>query len=566
MIVDLDDDRSLDPGRVGAKAAWLARGRRVGLPILPGLVVEGRASSEHMQLAAETLGQRGSGGARLAITEEPLAFRDELKARASRLGPMLVARSSTSLEASSEWSGAFTSYLDLGLDDLPRGVVGCWASAFSVATLERLERAAIEPGSFAMSVIVQPALQPTAGGTARVEADGAITIIGTKGSPAPLLQGWVTGQQARLSPSSERGERWGEHRRRRGGGDSGWVGDELIEMLGVTTLTAIAGNMRLAGELLAATQCEWAVVDGEVWLLQLGAPPHQGPAFVEILEGELNDPHLMRVARTVIEAPGPLGEAWILPWALGGLPAPVSASVKSPSEASREATELCAQLAGEVWALPPESAFEAARECIRALRGPQPASAVAQIRRLRPPDGMVAGRLLSLVGMLRSTMAELGAAADAESAWYLTKGEVDSVLGGSTRAVATRVGIGRWEPFVAAVVLANGHHQRGTPASSGVGAGRRCRIDDAHLTSSFRARQVATAAQPVPGLAPLLWDAAGLVTASGSPAAHLFESARALGVAAVCGVDLPGDSTQIVAVDGHAGVVSSLPLRGGDDE
>jgi phosphoenolpyruvate-protein kinase (PTS system EI component) len=62
----------------------------------------------------------------------------------------------------------------------------------------------------------------------------------------------------------------------------------------------------------------------------------------------------------------------------------------------------------------------------------------------------------------------------------------------------------------------------------------------------------------------LLWDAAGLVTESGSPAAHLFESARALRVPAVCGVSLPlGD--RIVAVDGHAGVVATLRLEGDAD-
>jgi phosphoenolpyruvate-protein kinase (PTS system EI component) len=75
---------------------------------------------------------------------------------------------------------------------------------------------------------------------------------------------------------------------------------------------------------------------------------------------------------------------------------------------------------------------------------------------------------------------------------------------------------------------------------------------------------VIVASQPIPNLAPLLWDAAGLVTESGSPAAHLFESARALRVPAVCGVSLPpGD--HIVAVDGHAGVVATIPLEGDDD-
>ena len=73
------------------------------------------------------------------------------------------------------------------------------------------------------------------------------------------------------------------------------------------------------------------------------------------------------------------------------------------------------------------------------------------------------------------------------------------------------------------------------------------------------------ASQPIPNLAPLLWDAAGLVTESGSSAAHLFESARALRVPAVCGVSLP-PGEQIVAVDGHNGIVSTLFLQGHEDD
>jgi hypothetical protein len=407
VIVDLDSDRSLDPGRVGAKAAWLARGRRVGLPVLPGLVLEGRASHEHMRLGAAALGTRGSGGARLAIIGEPLTCSEELKALTARLGPTLVARSSTTLEAAGEWSGAFTSYLDLTVEELPRGVVGCWASAFSVAALERFERAGLDPGSVAMSVLIQPALQPAAGGTARVEADGTVSIVGIKGSPAPLLQGWVTGDQAR----------W----------DDGWVGDQLIEMLGAPTLTSIAANMRMAAELLGATECEWAVVDGEVWLLQLGAPPLRDHSSIQVLEGAFDDPHLIRLARTVVRAPGHLGEAWVLPWALGGWLDPVPAEIESPKEAAKQATDLCSQLSAEVWGLPPDSALEAAGEWIRALRGPNPSAALDQVRRLRPPDAGAGGRLLSLVRTVRMAMVDLGAAADIESAWYLTRDDVGAV-------------------------------------------------------------------------------------------------------------------------------------------
>jgi phosphoenolpyruvate-protein kinase (PTS system EI component) len=62
----------------------------------------------------------------------------------------------------------------------------------------------------------------------------------------------------------------------------------------------------------------------------------------------------------------------------------------------------------------------------------------------------------------------------------------------------------------------------------------------------------------------LLWDAAGLVTATGSPSAHLYESARALGIPAVSGVEVPvGD--RIVAIDGNTGLVASLALNGDED-
>ena len=69
---------------------------------------------------------------------------------------------------------------------------------------------------------------------------------------------------------------------------------------------------------------------------------------------------------------------------------------------------------------------------------------------------------------------------------------------------------------------------------------------------------------PVPNLAPLLWDAAGVVTVAGSPAAHLFESARSLNVPAVCSVDLEdflgpnlAETTGkfTLAVDGSRGMV-----------
>jgi pyruvate,water dikinase len=71
---------------------------------------------------------------------------------------------------------------------------------------------------------------------------------------------------------------------------------------------------------------------------------------------------------------------------------------------------------------------------------------------------------------------------------------------------------------------------------------------------------VVTAPQAQPHLSQLIWEAAGLVTDLGSPMAHVFETARSLGVPAVCGVDLGPEAGEIVAVDGYSGVVAVVPV------
>jgi len=538
VIIDLDTEASLDPGRVGSKAAWLAMGRRAGLPVLPGFVVDALASRDHMRLGATTLPTRGSGGARMSIIQQPLSFSDALVAAGSRLAPIVVARSSTGLESKGEWSGAFTSYLGLSPTEIPQAVAGCWASAFTVAALERQAEAGIEPGSFPMAVLVQRALDPAAGGTARVEDDGTVVVNGVKGSPAPLLQGWSTGFEARLSPQRAKRALAGVQRRGEGGSEDdgrSWVGNDLIDLLDIETLDEIAALIRTAWESLGANRCEWAL-DGQIWLLQLGVDTLSAPRISASPSPGLVDPDLVRIARVVVMVPDRLGEELVLPWALGGLPATGSNSDEPPPEISALALDLRDELVAEVWSLPPKEALAAARECLTGLLGPDPAAALHRIRRLRPPDPSRSARLLALVDKIRST----------------------------ERRNVARLGIGRWEPFVASVVLASGTHHRGTVASPGIGAGVRSHIDHPQELGKFSPRAVVTAPRPIPNLAPLLWDAAGLVTETGSPAAHLFDSARALGIPAVSGVELP-EVECIVAVDGHAGVVATLSLNGDDD-
>jgi hypothetical protein len=513
VIVDLDAEASLDPTRVGSKAASLAVGRRVGLPVLPGFVVEASASRDHMELGAATLATRGSGGARLSIMQQPLPFADALVTAGTDLAATLVARSSTELERGGEWSGAFTSYLGLAAGELPRAVVGCWASAFSVAALELQHAASIAAGSFEMAVLVQPNLQPEAGGTARLRSDGTIVVHGVKGSPAPMLQGWSSGHEAVLADT--------------------WQGEDLIALVGVEVLAEVAEHMRRANVALGVNRCEWAL-DGELWLLQLATAHHQAAAPVTT-PVDIDDPGLIPIARAAARVPGKLGQDLVLPWALAGLPPhrpPTAEDAGSPLTPG-SARELRDQLLSEVWGLPVEEALAAAHECISLLLGREPGLALDRVATLRPPDPDLACRLLA---------------------------HCDQSLRPSH---SSRLGVGRWEPFIASTTIAFGTHHQGSPAAPGLGAGPSARIDHPLTFESYRPRSIVTAPQPLPHLAPLLWDAPGLVTETGSPAAHLFESARALGIPAVCGVDLPCEEL-MVAVDGYNGTVATLPLNGGD--
>lgn len=543
MLFDLGGEDSLDPGRAGSKAAWLARARRAGLPVLPGLVVPAPASLHHMAVGAGALAARGSGGARLAVMAEPLPFAAGLVEAARSLGDALVARSSTALEQSGQWSGAFTSYLDLSPEDLPKAVAGCWASAFSVDSLERQRTAGVEPGSFPMAVLVQPALAPEAGGVASIDRHGVVTVQGVEGSPAPLLQGWSGAAVARH--------------------DGSWQGEELIDLVGPHHLDALAATLRTLQTALGADRMEWAL-DAGMWVLQVGGEsrdrmrPPPPPAMLP------PDPVLLRVARALLHAPGRLGEELVLPWALGGLPVPGAASPSgSPEPVALRAR--ASQLAAQVWDLPAEEALRAARATFDELLGPEPGPALARIRSLSRPDRAEASALLADLDQHLGVVAERNGLSHRGLLWHrpLDRPAEPDVSGGST---GRRVGLGRWEPFLAAVAFACGAHHQGTPAGDGVGAGPAWRVSHPARMGSPPPRQVVVAARALPNAAPLLWDAAGLVTETGSPGAHLFESARSLGVPAVCGLEMPDDQDVLVAVDGYTGVVATAPIGGGEDE
>ena len=450
QVFSLDDDTALDPQRAGAKAAWLARGRRAGLPVLDGVVVDAAVGGEYIALGASTLETASSGAARLAVSSaEPPSCVDDLELRAAHMSAPLVVRSSSLLEASGEWSGAFTSYLDLRHGELGIGLLGCWASIYSAATLERFEAARLEPSAASMAVLVQPALDTEFGGTAHV-VGGDVEVVGIKGSPAPLVQGWEPGVSAKVDIQ-------------------GTVsGGAAIDLMGDALLRDVAELLRSAMDTIGATACEWGFADGELVIFQLSKPPP--PPDIAALHGspKYRSAVAQRVARVVRRYPGPTGEALVLPWA-------IACDDVAPSEETGSMTDIAEirgmadTLTATTWGKPKAVAKPLANQTLRMLRGHEFDEALVRVGKLQTPDPQLAGQVLGAIGRLAELAVDAGTITDPDHVWWLEPEQLAAVLGGAAPERRDRFGFDRWEPFTAAVVAASGSTTTGAPAASGIG-------------------------------------------------------------------------------------------------
>lgn len=541
MIFTLDDPGADDPRRSGAKAAWLARARRAGLPVPPGLVLDAAVSRPYLTKAAEALAVHGSGRARLLVSGSELepVLKRRLVEEASKLGSRLAVRSSSVLETGGEWAGAFSSYLDVDTSELEKTVLGCWASVFTVDSLHRFEATGLEPHTHPMAVLIQPYLDPSAGGVAWIEGD-TVRVEAVPGSPAGLLGGWVKGTWAEVDSE----------------GQVSYRGTELAP----EAVAAAARVLRHASSALGVDHCEWIYTD-RLWLLQLHrrgvaeTRPRAVPTEVQ--------PQVLRIARIVRRAPGPLGERLVLPWAVAAGESTARPWEGDPALAFDRAVELSRELAASVWGLPPGEAVERAVAALRALRGEDPEGAAELFEGLTPPDPNLVAVAWGAVDATRRHLADSGVVAHPHLAWFLEPSQIEAALSGERMLRRDRAGFDRWEPLNAAVAVAAGTATKGRPASGGLGAGRMVWIEQPDDLRRFRPRDVVVVPRPLPQVAPLLWDAAGLVTLEGSPAAHLFESARSLAVPAVCGIEPAWDPASttgrlLLAVDGDAGIVYSM--------
>jgi hypothetical protein len=510
-LIALDDVRARDPRVAGAKAAGLAGARTAGLPVLPGWVVPADVAAASIRAGADALARRSHAAAILATSGAALddATTQDLTEAVVALGGRVIVRSSTPVDADPRWAGGFATYEDVGPDEAPGAVRGCWASAFTRDVLGRCHAMGVEPGGLGIAVLIQPWIRFDARGTAAVGEDGEVRVETLTGTRAD-------------------------------------GGTPAVE--------------ELARSARRATGCgaiEWGIADGSLALLQVRrrstgrdvagrSPRAPARSFPPIAE---------RLAEVAAAFPGPLGDAWVLPWALAVDPSPPpTLDVADTVHAVREARALAAELTARAWGDPAEAAV-----AIRAVLGPSPDGALGRLAALRPVDGAGASRLLGLVAGLERLLRRRGAIGRSASVWRLTPDELARAAGGDAPPSRRRLGPGRWEPFVHAVVHGNGRALTGEAASPGLGAGRVriLRGPDARWRPDPRAILVAPDA--LAQVAPFLWGAAGLVTSAGASGAHLFEVARSLGVPAATGVAVPDDADgRLASVDGDVGAVSIL--------
>jgi len=452
----------------------------------------------------------------------------DLRARVPALGATLVVRSSSPLEAEGRWAGAFTSYMNITPEQVEVAVRGCWASVYSRDVLERCENEEIDPASLRIAVLIQPMVDFEAGGAARAGADGVVQVTATSGSPAELMTGWVAGEEIIVDPKST-------------------VPTIGTRVIGGQPLIDVAELTRRSRTLLGEDLIEWGYASKfGVVLLQckrtatieqsMGVAPSASAEVRESPEAIA----AIRLAQLVRRFPGWLGEEVVLPWAIlvadDAIPDEAEVLKIAPAEAREDARALARRIVAHAWNLPGERAYRTAMQAVEAVRSGNTSEALLErIARGVEVDRKQAARLVAL---LRA--AERGGASP---------------------------GRDRWEPFLFATAHAYGERRLGASVVEGIGAGRARYVDVPEAAPAEFDRRVLVIQRPLNTFAPLLWNAAGLVTIGGGAGAHLMEIARSLAVPTVmrCRLDdliASGADNFLLGVDGNEGSVSVLPLRG----
>jgi len=220
LVISLDAADSLDPDRVGSKAANLAHLAHAGLPTPRGFCLSAAAYRAQIKaLGLDDLLQRFSAASspeaqkisveiRLALYERPIAdniLRPLLTAwRAQRAGGQPgVVRSSALIEdrADANFAGQFESFLGLTDEaEFLTAVRACWAALWTSNARRYMANHGLHPAGTAMAELIQPLVAARASGGGLSETpEGGMLLSATWGLGSAIAQGEVVPDRIVLS-------------------------------------------------------------------------------------------------------------------------------------------------------------------------------------------------------------------------------------------------------------------------------------------------------------------------------------------------------------------------------
>src|SRR5215467_5668653 len=220
FILHLDDPFTIDPERVGPKAANLAALTHAGLPTPGGFALTADAYRHQLHHLGidDLLRQYNEGDVpasrrisiqiRLALYQRPIApeILEPLlgawrKQRES--APLGVVRSSALIEdrKGANFAGQFESFLGLTDEtEFLTAVRACWAALWTSHARRYMDNHGLSPSDTAMAVLIQPLVDARASGGGLSEtAEGQMLISATWGLGSAIAQGEVVPDRIVLS-------------------------------------------------------------------------------------------------------------------------------------------------------------------------------------------------------------------------------------------------------------------------------------------------------------------------------------------------------------------------------
>jgi hypothetical protein len=532
-------------GVVGAKAQRLARALHAGLPVLPGWVVPAAEGDPALAAGIAAVRQAGRPAGRRAVLAghcDP-ALTEQLQAAVSRLGGRVIVRPSSPLGADTRWSGAISPATGVRAADIAATVRLCWASAFGVRPLERLALCGLRVEALELALLLQPEIQPTAGGLAHVGvagggAAGEVTVEAVRGDPACVLSGWATGVSARIPLPARSAAAVPPGAR------------ALSQVISAEMTAAVTRLAWVVHRELGDDTIEWAAVGSTIYLLQSRSPAagssQQAGAHRPLTAMPPQHARTAAVFARLLDRLSPgLAEKYVLPWA-GGTP-----RIDRLCSAVMSAPMSPARLAGRPVHLP-TLYHEAMRQAWR--DGPGPGGRMFEDAAHRAVTGLTGESMPDSLAMLAS-------ARPVDSALAARLLEAVARQDGCAAAPAGRQTAHRWLPFLASTVRSYGGHVPACPAVPGIAVGRLIRCGPHERSPARHEGAILLVDHPLPAQAPLLLAARGVIARTPGP--HPSGAGRGVPTVIGCRPEAvtggpAADGSWLAAIDGSTGDVALL--------